>query len=497
MNNILSVYFGYHDSCVTFSTGDTVLLHLEGERIFREKHIKVSEAQMRQLIQVGLEHLSLDIHDFDTLYLAQWNNKFPEKKVTIAGKMFEPIITTHHNNHIGTCYPSNFDNALIICADGGSEDGCTKFYLRNGTDLQMIADFSDEIITGRFYGTITQMVIDSDFSKAHKAYPGKTMGIAAIGNFSEEFYELLNQNKTSINSLHIAGIDNLRKIFNLSDDYSKPWVDKRRCDLAFTAQYLWQKTFIEKIREYSNLSENICLVGGCSLNVMLNTAVINSKLFKKVYVSPVSGDCGQSLGAILFHHPDISCIYPYLGRGFGDLDEIPPSLVSDLLNHKIIAWYQGRSEIGARALGHRSFIGLPNSHEMKLKISQLVKKREPYRPVAPIVPSERLSDFFESSELSPFMTSAPKAKEITKQKAPAIVHYDGTSRVQTLSVQDNELLHNVLCQIGENTGIPILMNTSFNIANEPIVDTPNSAMRSFIGSEADVLYINGERYAKH
>jgi carbamoyltransferase len=94
------------------------------------------------------------------------------------------------------------------------------------------------------------------------------------------------------------------------------------------------------------------------------------------------------------------------------------------------------------------------------------------------------------------MTSAPKAKEITKQKAPAIVHYDGTSRVQTLSVQDNELLHNVLCQIGDNTGIPILMNTSFNIANEPIVDTPNSAMRSFIGSEADVLYINGERYAK-
>jgi carbamoyltransferase len=126
----------------------------------------------------------------------------------------------------------------------------------------------------------------------------------------------------------------------------------------------------------------------------------------------------------------------------------------------------------------------------------LVKKREPYRPVAPIVPSERLFDFFDSSDLSPFMTYAPKAKEITKQKAPAIVHYDGTSRVQTLSSHDNEVLHNVICQIGENTGIPILMNTSFNIANEPIVDTPNSAMKSLIGSEADILYINGKRYAK-
>ncbi len=496
MDSILSVYFGYHDSCITFSTQGSILLHLEAERIFREKHIKVSESQMRQLIKIGLNHLQLDINDFNTLYLAQWNNRFIEEKVSICGKVFEPIITKHHENHIGTSYPSNFDNALIICADGGSEDGCTKFYLKTGSNLRLIADFSDEIITGRFYGTITQMIIDPDFSKAHKAYPGKTMGLSALGSFSEEFYHLLNEHKTSINNLHIEGIENLRKIFKLSDDYSQPWLDKRRCDLAFTAQNFWQSLFIEKIKNYASLSENICLVGGCSLNVLLNSAIVDSRLFQRIYVSPISGDGGQSLGAILFHHPNIDCAYPYLGQGFGDLDEVPQRLIEDLLQHKIVAWYQGRSEIGARALGHRSLFGLPDSHEMKIKISELVKRREPYRPVAPILPSESFFDFFDSANLSPFMTYAPRAKEITNQKAPAIVHIDGTSRVQTLASQDNEVLHTILRQIGEETGVPILMNTSFNIGNEPIVDTPDDALSSFISSEADVLYINGQRYAR-
>ena len=495
MSNFLSIYFGYHDSCVTFSTNEAILLHLEGERIFHEKHIKATSYQMEKLVEIGLDYLNLEIGDFDTLYLAAWNNQFLEKDVSILGKRFDPIITGHHENHIGTTYPSGFESALIICADGGSEDGCTKLYLKNGNETKLVADCSSEIITGRFYGSITQMVIDPDFSKAHKSYPGKTMGLAALGEFSNEFYDLLDKYKSEINNLHIESIEQLRNIFQLADNYRQPWMDKRRCDLAFTAQYFWQNTFMEKIKEYAHLSPNICMVGGCALNVLLNTSIAESGLFKEIYISPVSGDNGQSLGAILFHNPNMVCDYPFLGRGYGDVDEVPKMLVQDLLDHKIVAWYQGRSEIGARALGHRSFIGLPDSQDMKIKLSQVIKKREPYRPVAPIIPTESLSDFFDSHNLSPFMTYAPRARELTKRKAPAIVHSDGTARVQTLASEQNKILHATLTEVGKITGVPILMNSSFNISNTPIVDTPDDAISSFFASEADVLYLNGERYA--
>jgi carbamoyltransferase len=495
MNNLkLSIYFGYHDSCVTFSTDEKILLHLEAERFFRKKHMKVNMDQMANLIQYGLDYLGMQIGDFKTLYLAKWNNQFSQNSISICGKRFEPILTGHHDNHIGTSYPSNFKISLIVCADGGSEDGCTKLYIKNGNNIKLLEDFSDELITGRFYGTITQMIIDSDFSKAHNFYPGKTMGLAALGYFSEEFHYLLNRYKNEINQLHLDNVDKLRETFKLSDDYSKPWLDQRRCDLAFTAQHLWQNVFVEKVKNFAHLSENICMVGGCALNVLLNTALVQSNLFRKVYVSPVSGDGGQSLGALLFHHPYLACDYPFLGTSYGEVEDIPNKLIDDLLQHKIIAWYQGRSEIGARALGHRSFLGLPDSKEMKVKLNEHIKGREAYRPIAPIVSLEDVGEFFDSEKKSPFMTYALKAKENTKRYAPAIVHYDNTSRVQTLDSASNPILHAVLKQIGELTGVPILMNTSFNIASSPIVNTPSDAMQDFIKSKADVLYINGERY---
>jgi carbamoyltransferase len=134
---------------------------------------------------------------------------------------------------------------------------------------------------------------------------------------------------------------------------------------------------------------------------------------------------------------------------------------------------------------------------MRDKLSQKIKKREPYRPVASIVASEFTDKFFDFRPGgSPHMTFSPKVKEITKKLAPAIVHFDGSSRVQTMTESDNPVLHRVLVKIGEITGAPLLMNSSFNVMNEPIIDTPEDAFRNFFNSEADVLYINGKRYEK-
>ena len=495
-SHYLSLYFGYHDSCITFSSENEILLHLEAERYFRKKHVHVNASQMEELVKIGLMYLNLDISDIDMLYLARWNNQFGEKRVRLLGKLFEPILTNHHQNHIGSSYPSYFKDALIVCADGGSEDGTTKFYFKKEGSIKVVKNFDDDIITGKFYGTITQMVVDPNMGRAHDTYPGKTMGLAACGSYSSDFYKLLSSYWPEINRLHKNGVTDFLKRFDLDDNYDKPWLDKKRTKLAFTAQKFWQEAFMDRIKKYAYLSENICLVGGCALNVLLNSAIAESGLFRRIYITPISGDGGQSLGAILFHNPHIRCDYPYLGRGWGEINNNSEMLIRDLLSHKIVAWFQGRSEIGARSLGHRSFLGLPDSISMRRRLSEKVKKREPYRPVAPIVVADNISKFFATSQSSPYMTFSPLALNKTKILAPAIVHFDGTSRIQTLSDGDNSILHQVLTKIGNKTGAPILMNSSFNLPSEPIVDSPEDAMSTFSNCDADVLYINGKRYEK-
>lgn len=497
-NYILSIYFGHHDSNVTFSSDEEILLYLEAERVLGKKHMTFkTPGGMMALIKCGLDHLNLTIEDFDTLYLAKWNNILGEHGVNILGKTFEPIMTSHHMNHIGSSYPAGFENSIVVCADGGSEDGTSKLYFKKGNEIQTLEDLNDTPMTGKFYGTLTQMIIWPTMGRAHNTFPGKTMGLAALGHDDPELAKLVKENWEEINKLHYNGVAHLLKIFNLTDDYSKPWEDKRRADLAYVGQKFWVEKFYEKILSYARLSRNISLVGGCALNVVLNSKLLESGHFDNVYTSPVSGDPGQSIGAILFHHPNIKCDYPFLGRGFGECEKLPEKLLEDFLSHKIIAWYQGRSEAGARALGHRSFLGLADSLEMRDRLSIKIKKREPYRPVASIIASEFTEKFFDFKEGgSPFMTFSPKVKQITKELAPAIVHFDDTSRVQTLSKKDNPILHEILLQIGEKTGAPIIMNSSFNVASEPIIDTPADAFRNFFNSDCDVLYINGERYEK-
>ena len=257
----------------------------------------------------------------------------------------------------------------------------------------------------------------------------------------------------------------------------------------------WVTAFSEKLKELRSLAPNLILCGGCALNVNLNSFLSDSNIFDKIYISPLSTDCGQSLGSILYHEASVECSYPFLGRGFGDVEELPPLLIDDLLHGKLIGWYQGRSEVGPRALGHRSILGLPSTLEMRNRLNS-IKGREPYRPIAPIIPQQYLHQFFNTHTPSPYMTFAPQVADITKQKAPAVVHFDGTSRVQTIDQQDNPILHEVCIKIGELTDAPILMNSSFNLNGEAIVDTPEDALLCFARSQIDVLYLNGERFTK-
>lgn len=496
MKNLsLSLFFGHHDSSVTIADDKQILLHLEAERFFREKHCRIRTLEkMDILVKAALDHTGFDIEAVDCLYLSTLSNPLPRGKIKINGRLFDPFITTHHNSHIGTVLDHKFQKTLIVVADGGSEDGSTKIYLHDTNDnsISMLEDLGETAANGKFYGSLTMLVIDPDFLRAHGWYSGKTMGLSAYGTYSRDLEHKLSELTPKMLWGNVLDVSEARNFFGLSNNYSTPWLDNLRIDLAHTGQEYWEKCFLEKLGKYSSLTENIVMVGGCALNVLLNSALIDGGLFKNIHVCPAPGDGGQSIGSILFHEREVSCNGPYLGRGFGEVDDLPKHLPDDLLSGKLVAWYQGRSEIGPRALGHRSLLGLPNKIEQRDKMN-LLKGREPYRPVAPVVTTESYQQFFETSHPSPYMSFAPKARLITQQLAPAIVHKDGTSRMQTLSKQDNPILHRALEIIGDETGIPILMNTSFNFDGEAMVDTPDDAIKSFKSSGMDVLYINGDR----
>lgn len=495
MKKILSISFCFHDSAITFSNEREIVLHLEAERYFRVKHKRFNNIkEVDELVQVGLNELNWKIEEIDEVLVTKWNNLFGSNNIQILGKNFNAILTGHHENHIGTSFPSNFKKCVILVSDGGSEDGYTKVYYKNGRKIWMVENWDDLECTGKFYGTIAQMLIEPKGSKAHTSGVGKLMGLSSYGKYSKFFEKKIKDNIKEINKLHFDNVDDLLNEFGLDKNYDKVWLNEKKKDIAHTAHEFWVSKCAEYLKKHNQFSRNICLVGGCALNITLNSKLLDEHIFDNVYVSPISTDAGQSLGAILYHHPNIKCKYPYLGRGKESNDLYDRNIINDLLKGKIIGWFQGRSEIGARALGKRSFIGIPTSEEMKVKISEKVKGREPYRPVACIIPMEFVSKYFYQNYDSPYMTFCAKAKEITKRKAPAIVHYDGTTRVQTITKEDNPIIYDILIKLNDKIGVPILMNTSFNVMGDPIVDTIDDAIETYKKSNADLLYINGTKY---
>lgn len=495
MKKILSISFCYHDSAITFSDGKKILLHLEAERYFRIKHKRFNNLEeVNELVKVGLEELNWKIEEINEVLVTKWNNLFGSDNVTILGHKFKAVLTGHHENHIGTAFPSKFKKSVILCSDGGSEDGYTKVYYKKGKKIWMVENWDDLECTGKFYGTIAQMLIEPKGSKAHTSGVGKLMGLSSYGKYSKKYKKKIIDNIEEINKLHFDNVNKLLKNFNLKPNYEKVWLNKEKIDIATTAHEFWVSKCEEYLKKHNNFSRNICLVGGCALNITLNSRLLDKKIFDSVYVSPVSTDAGQSLGAILYKYPNIECNYPYLGRGKESNYLYDEGIIDELIDGKIICWYQGRSEIGARALGKRSFIGIPTTNDMKIKISEKVKGREPYRPVACIIPKEFVSKYFYQDYDSPYMTFCAEAKRITKKLAPAIVHYDGTTRVQTITREDNPIIYDILLKLKEKIGVPILMNTSFNVMGDPIVDTVDDAIETYEKSNADLLYINGSKY---
>jgi carbamoyltransferase len=268
---------------------------------------------------------------------------------------------------------------------------------------------------------------------------------------------------------------------------------------------------LRRLRQVTK-SENLCLAGGVFQNSVANGKIRQSGLFKNVHVPSVPGDHGGALGAGLWaaredvvRRPGRNPVSAFLGPGYGadDVEEaldraqrivyhrpsrLGSAVASLLAEGRILAWFQGRSEYGPRALGNRSILADPRRAEMKDIVNERIKHREPFRPFAGAVPLERASEYFELSGPSPFMQFVVPIRPDAREKIPAISH-GGTCRVQTVCAEENPAFHDLLLEFGKISSIPILLNTSFNDADEPIVCSPADALRTFLKTDLDGLVI--------
>ena len=263
--------------------------------------------------------------------------------------------------------------------------------------------------------------------------------------------------------------------------------------------------------------DNLCISGGVALNCVANNIIKDAKIFKNVFINPGASDTGIPLGAVYhgffheFKNKKIAPITtPYLGieykmrdikkslnliKGVKSLEIIEDPYLKNtlnaLINNKAVGFFQGRSETGPRALGNRSIIMSPLREKNRYIFNKKIKLREEFRTFAPIIIEEEVSKYFEFDGSSPYMLFACKVKKKQEKKIPAAVHLDSTARIQTVNKKTNKRIYNLLKMFQKKTGVPVLINTSFNIKNEPIVETPDNAINCFLNTNIDALFIEG------
>lgn len=492
----VSIFFGYHDSNVAIGDHERTLLHLEAERLLRRKHARASAEEMQLVVEAALRHVGASVADVTEVLLAEWASEFKLTGFELLGRDVTPVVTGHHANHIACAFGVGFERGVALCADGGSEDGLTSLYeVRDQTlPLRRVACFDDSFVTGRTYGTVTQLVVQPSFLAAHATDAGKLLGLAAHGRRDEALRTLLLEHQAKLKRSHWGEVTDLLETFDLTSNYGRPWEDRRRRDLACTMQHEWESQLLQLLGEHSEHRE-LAFVGGCAMNVVANGRLARAGLFDRVSIPFAPSDGGQALGALWMRRPHLATDDPFLGRGFGR--DVPPDaaalIADDLLAGSTVALYHGRSESGPRALGHRSVLAVPDSLDVRRNLSERIKGREPYRPIAPVIRERDLHRFFHTTVPSPYMSFAHPASSELKQHAPAIVHADGTARVQTVTQSQEPVLHAVLDRLESAGRLPVLANTSMNTAGSPMVDTPDEASEFFRQTPVDVLWLGDER----
>jgi carbamoyltransferase len=415
------------------------------------------------------------------------------------------VLVRHHLCHAASCFfTSPFKRSAVLVVDGyGSELESQTLWIGDDRKLELVEESRLPGI-GILYEAVTRQ-IGFGFLEA-----GKTMGLAPFGsvqsNSELSFHGVFDGVQTSY-------ADDVSFDCELLDKRNAPLDFNRRARAALDIQQECERAMLhlaEHARKRTGLSQ-LCLTGGVALNCVANAKVMNAAIFKDMFINPACSDTGIALGAALWGYHGIldkprafGALSPFLGplyppsmieecvrsySGKAVFDNVIEAVVQLLLCDKVVAVFSGRSEMGPRALGHRSILMSPFGEANRERLNRLVKRREPFRPFAPCVLEEHCPTYFEFSGASPHMLYAAPVRPQWRERLAAITHVDGTARIQTVSRSDVPHLYSILEAFGARTGIPILVNTSFNVAGEPLVETPADALRCFTSTDIDALLL--------
>jgi carbamoyltransferase len=459
-------------------------------------------------------------------YKEAYGNKLAKNVVhrqieTIAGYDIADdrlISVKHHLAHAaGAYFSSEFEESLILTLDGYGEEESSIWGIGQGDKIFPKGSIQLPTSLGLLYQVITSFLGFRSFGDEYKV-----MGLSSYGNpetYHSVFEQLIQKSYDGRYSIHGLSRPDLllwlEEIFghvSLDNEFSQ-----KKADIAASLQKALESTILDQMSalkdEYH--ATNLCLSGGVGLNACANGAILRSGLFENIFIQPASGDDGTSLGAALFvlheildHKKRTPVEHVYLGPVYGNsqieadlqafpqivwnkIESIEDSAAQALDEGKIVGWFQGRMEMGPRALGARSILADPRRLQLRDEINAKIKNRESFRPFAPSVLAEEAARFFGVSQntKSPFMLMTFNTHDKKRKLIPAVVHVDGSSRIQTVSQEDNPRYYQLLRKFYTKTGIPLLLNTSFNRAGEPIVNSPAEAVKCFLRCGMDVLFI--------
>jgi carbamoyltransferase len=448
----------------------------------------------------------------------------------------------HHLAHAASAfYLSGFRESLILVSDGMGEFHSATVGIGSGNQIQTIKQIPALDSLGILYGVFTLYL---GFYMGLDEY--KVMGLAPYGNPRRYFKKcmelvqlkgggtytipILSQNRTLEEKETYSGtIRILTDLFGSPREPESP-ITQDHMDLAAALQATLQTCLLNTLEYFAKETDqdNLCMAGGVALNCSANGIIRRSRIFKGMFVQPAAGDDGTALGAALYvqrlHEPNLDFCrmsVPLWGPEYDDeavsntlstredcasifftsFDGLLVEVAQRLAAGQIIGWFQGRMEFGPRALGSRSILADPRDPEMRGRINRLVKKREEFRPFAPAVTAEMAAQYFDIREgdesTYAHMLFVTQVRERYREQLPAITHVDGSARVQTVAKADQPRFWALLDEFGKLSGMPILLNTSFNVRGQPIVRTPVEAVDTFLSAELDALVIGDHLVVSH
>ena len=542
-------FYGSHNSSFAIEDKGEIIAILEVERFINQKNAGVSQYNVAKDPHVVVHFFMKWIEQ--EFNISEFENCYAMNSLMFTGGGNTPLIRydmtdlinaknvtyfRHHATHAnGVFYQSPFDKALIFSFDGGGDDGKYNVYVadrKNGPKLKQVVInprkqnahiFHD---LGFPYASIAEYLSDirmEDISTGNLVWSGKVMGLCAYGNAVEEWIPYFEE-YFKYDVLATEREETINKIvgdkIGVKFDRLNRIEGQLAYDLAATVQKTFEKCFLEYaipyLEKYPDLP--ICLTGGCALNIILNTR-LKEEFKREVYVGPNPSDCGLAVGLLLGElRPEKEVDVTYKGTKALDYGNLPEYLsfcnpkrtriintesnvlpdynkisieeiVQDVIQGNIIGILRGRAEHGPRALGNRSIICNPGFPNMKNILNKKVKNREWYRPFAPVVRLEDVSKYFNWEGESRWMNFCPSVKEEWREQLSATTHVDGTARVQTVTREQNKFLYDLLTELNKQTGVGVLLNTSFNVAGKPILNTIKDAFHVFQHTELDRLIV--------